>query len=221
MRTLKFENGDQMPILGLGTWLAEPTEVYDAVKAAVRIGYRHIDGAAIYGNEAEIGQALSECFEDGIVTRDEMWITSKLWNNSHATEDVQPSLEKTLADLALDHLDLYLIHWPVAFEKGVVFPRAPEDVISLDELPISETWEGLEACVDRGLCRHIGVCNFSSTKLKSLTATSRLKPEVNQIELHPYLQQPSMLDFCREAVIHLTSYSPLGSQGRPDSIGSV
>ncbi len=99
MKTLQFDDGDQMPILGLGTWLAEPTEVYDAVKAAVRIGYRHIDGAAIYGNEAEIGQALSECFKDGVVTRDEMWITSKLWNNSHATEDVQPSLENTLADL--------------------------------------------------------------------------------------------------------------------------
>ena len=218
MQSLRLDNGDQMPILGLGTWKSEPNEVYEAVKAAVLLGYRHIDCAAAYGNEAEIGQALSECIQDGVVKRDELWITSKLWNDSHAAGDVQPALEKTLGDLRLDALDLYLMHWPIAFRRGVAFPRSAGDLIGPDELPISETWEGLEAAKDRGLCHHIGVSNFSVAKLESLLRTGRVKPAVNQIELHPYLQQPSMLDFCRDAGILVTAYSPLGSLDRPDML---
>ena len=112
MKKLEFANGDRMPMLGLGTWKSEPGDVYRAVKEAVRLGYRHIDCAPIYGNEAEIGQALCEVFKEGLVSRDQMWITSKLWNDSHAIEDVQPAAEKTLSDLQLDYIDLFLMHWP-------------------------------------------------------------------------------------------------------------
>ena len=218
MRTLQFENGDQMPILGLGTWKSEPGDVYRAVKEALSLGYRHIDCAFIYGNEAEIGQALSESFKEGVATRDQMWITSKLWNDSHASEEVLPALKKSLSDLQLDYLDLYLVHWPVALKKGVFIPESARDLIALDTLPISQTWKAMEALVDKGLCQHIGVSNFSITKLKVLLDGARLKPEMNQIELHPYLQQPAMLDFCSSNGVHLTAYSPLGSPDRPSGL---
>jgi alcohol dehydrogenase (NADP+) len=218
METLQFANGDQMPILGLGTWKSTPGEVYKAVKEALRIGYRHIDCAPIYGNEAEVGQALADSFKEGVTSRDQLWITSKLWNNSHAPENLQPSLEKTLSDLQIDSLDLYLIHWPVVLRKEVLFHESVNDIIALDDLPISETWPVMEAMVDKGLCKHIGVSNFSVAKLKELLENSRLMPEMNQIELHPYLQQPTMLEFCKSNGIHLTGYAPLGSADRPERL---
>lgn len=215
MQTVQFKNGDQMPIFGLGTWKSAPGEVYSAVREALNQGYRHIDCAPIYGNEAEVGKALGETFAEGKIKREDVWITSKLWNNSHSPEDVQPALEKTLGDLQLDYLDLYLIHWPVIIRKGLEFHRSGEDLIPLSEIPIAVTWEAMEQCVSNGLCKHLGVSNFSIKKLKELLNSAKLPPEMNQIELHPYLQQPAMLNYCRENDIHLTAYSPLGSLDRP------
>ncbi|MCI5132871.1 MAG: aldo/keto reductase, partial [Candidatus Electrothrix sp. EH2] len=218
MKTLKFADGDTIPVLGLGTWKAEPGNVYKAVKEALKRGYRHIDCAPIYGNEVEVGRALAESIKEGVVDREDLWITSKLWNDNHAPEDVQPALEKTLTDLRTDYLDLYLIHWPVALKKGCLFPDTGADMLSLEELPLTQTWTGMEAVLEKKLCRHIGVSNFSVPKLRALLDVARIRPEMNQIELHPYLQQPEMLDFCRKNGVHITAYSPLGSPDRPSGL---
>jgi alcohol dehydrogenase (NADP+) len=215
MQTLIFANNDQMPILGLGTWKAQSDEIGTVIREAIRIGYRHIDCAAIYGNEAEIGKALEEAIQAGDVTRKELWITSKLWNNAHAREQAVEALQKTLKDLRLDYLDLYLIHWPVACRADVIFPTRSEHFLSLDRVPLTETWAGMQDCVEQGLTRHIGVSNFSIRNMETIRSGAKVAPEMNQIELHPYLQQKEMLAYCRQHGIHVTAYSPLGSLDRP------
>ena len=215
MENLQFKNKDKMPIIGLGTWKSKPGETYNAIREAIKIGYRHIDCAAIYGNEKEIGQALKDSITTGEITREDIWITSKLWNNAHRKDHLPRALQKTLKDLCLDYLDLYLIHWPVAIKPEVTYPRRASDFIGLDELSLSETWEGMESCVKKGWTKHIGVSNFSMKKLDGLMKTASIKPEMNQIELHPFLQQNDMLGYCKENNLLLTAYAPLGSGDRP------
>ncbi|MEM7110267.1 MAG: aldo/keto reductase [Bacteroidota bacterium] len=214
MKQFIFRNGDQMPLFGLGTWKSAKGEVYKAVLEALRLGYRHIDCAAIYRNEEEIGEAFDEAFSKGLVKREELWVTSKLWNTEHQKEHVQPALTTTLKDLKLDYLDLYLMHWPVVMRHGVISPKSPHDFQSLKEVPLSQTWSGMTECVKAGLIRHIGVSNFSVKKLRTLI-DSEIPPEMNQIELHPLLQQNDVLGFCKQHHIGLTAYSPLGSRDRP------
>lgn len=218
MKTLLFRNGDQMPALGLGTWKSAGGQVYTAVRTALECGYRHIDCAPIYGNEAEVGKAFSESFENGVVSREDVWVTSKLWNNAHIPEAVEPALRKTLTDLQVEYLDLFLIHWPVHIQKGLVYPSRGEDYIAYDQIPVTDTWQAMEELVDKGLCRHIGVSNFSTVKLTQIAGKARIIPEMNQVELHPYLQQPGMVSYCQTNSIHLTAYAPLGSPDRPDAL---
>src|SRR3954467_4449210 len=131
-----FANGDQLPLIGLGTWKSEPGRLYDAVREAIRIGYRHLHCAAFYGNEPEVGRALRDAFREGDVSRKEMWITSMLWCSAHGRENVGPALEKTLTDLGLEYLDLYMIHWPIALKPSVPWPSTAADFVPLSEAPL-------------------------------------------------------------------------------------
>lgn len=212
MKKLEFRNGDVLPSLGLGTWLSKKNEVYNAVLEAIRIGYRHIDCAYIYGNEAEIGQALHDAMKAGLVKREELFVTSKVWNSDHAPERVEVSVRRSLKDLQLDYLDLFLIHWPVAFKTGHEQAKDASDLFTMKEMPVSVTWQAMEKMKELGLTKHIGVSNFNIPKLKKLVEEANTKPEVNQVELHPYLQQTELVGFCQQNEILLTAYSPLGSR---------
>ncbi|MBL7473641.1 aldo/keto reductase [Robertkochia sediminum] len=218
MKTVLLNDQLEIPAIGLGTWKSAPGEVGQAVIEAIRSGYRHIDCAAIYGNEKEIGEALKTVFDQGDVTREELWITSKLWNNAHQKDRVLPALQTTLKDLQLEYLDLYLVHWPVAFKPEVTGAEKAEDYLRPEECPVEETWSAMEEAVAQGLTKSIGVSNFSVKKLNHLLKHSTIKPSMNQVELHPYLSQNDLLEFCAQHHIAITAYSPLGSGDRPKNM---
>ncbi|XP_072759260.1 aldo-keto reductase 1B [Anoplolepis gracilipes] len=214
--TLKFNNGNEVPIFGLGTWKSKLGEVTQAVKDAIDIGYRHIDGAYVYGNEKEVGTAIHAKIAEGVVKREDLFITSKLWNTFHRPDLVEPAIKQTLADLGLDYIDLYLIHWPVGYEeeRESLFPTT-EGGISLSDVDYLDTWKAMENVLAKGLTKNIGVSNFNSKQISRIIENASVKPVTNQIECHPYLTQKQLSDFCKEKDILITAYSPLGSPDRP------
>lgn len=209
------------PEVGLGLWKIERPAVAGLIEEAIRVGYRHLDSACDYGNEPEAGEGIRRVLGGGLCRRDELWVTSKLWNTFHAPEHVRPACERTLRDLGLDHLDLYLVHFPIAlayvppetrYPPGWFHdPDSPRPGMRAARVPLADTWQAMEDLVRAGLVRHVGVCNYGVSLLRDLLAYARIRPAVLQIELHPYLAQEKLLRFCREEGIAVTAFSPLGA----------
>ena len=212
--------GAKMPAIGLGTFGSDkytPDQVAAAVIDAAEVGYRHFDCAAVYGNEAEVGTSIRHLIQNGI-DREDLWITSKLWNNCHAESDVVPAFEKSLTDLKLDYLDLYLIHWPYPnyhAPKVDVSSRDPHAKPYIHE-NYMKTWRQLESLVQRGLVKHIGTSNMTIGKLEQVLRDAEIMPAANEMELHPHFQQPELFEYVRSKGIVPVGYSPLGSPSRPE-----
>ncbi len=212
--------GATMPAIGLGTFGSDHASheaVANAVIGAAEVGYRHFDCAAVYGNEQLLGQSFKQLISNGI-KREELWITSKLWNDKHAEEDVIPACEKSLGDLQLEHLDLYLIHWPFPnhHAKGVDVSSRDHHAKPYIHENYMKTWRQMEKLVDMGLVRHIGTSNMTIPKLQLLLRDAKIKPAVNEMELHPHFQQPELFKFVRDNGVEAIAYCPLGSPNRPE-----
>ena len=214
MKYLKLNNDVEMPILGLGTWKSDKAQIYSTIRWALKLGYKHFDCASVYGNEEEIGMALKGAMNEDGLKRDEFFITSKLWNNMHRKEDVREGVDKSLKDLGLEYIDLYLMHWPVVQKKEAIMPLTKDDMVSLDEVSIIETWRAMEELYKEGKVRAIGVSNFGIKRLEELLKEADINPMVLQVERHPYLQQNELLEFCDKNMIKMVAYSPLGGDRR-------
>lgn len=211
--------GAHIPVIGLGTFGSDKysgDQVAQAVLDAASVGYRHFDCASVYGNEAQVGQSLQAIIAGG-VRREDLWVTSKLWNDRHGEEDVIPACRKSLADLGLDYLDLYLVHWPFPnfHAPGVDgTARDPHAQPYIHE-NFLKTWRQMETLVEMGLVRHIGTSNMTVPKLRRLLADARIAPACSEMELHPHFQQPELFQYVVDNGIVPIGYSPLGSPSRP------
>jgi diketogulonate reductase-like aldo/keto reductase len=212
--------GARMPAIGLGTFGSDRVaadEIAAAVRGAAEVGYRHFDCASVYGNEAQIGPVFEDILRGGMA-REDLWIVSKLWNDKHAEEDVIPSCRKSLADLHLDYLDAYLVHWPFPnfHPPGCDVTSRSADARPYIHGNFMKTWRQMEKLVDLGLVRHIGTSNMSIPKLTLVLRDSLIKPAVNEMELHPHFQQPELFEFVRANGIEAVGYCPIGSPNRPE-----
>lgn len=212
---LTLNNWNTIPSFGLWTWKSDPEVLYKAIKHAISVGYRHIDCAWIYGNEDIVGNAINDSIKEWVVKREELFVTSKVWNSFHHIDDVETACKESLEALQLDYVDMYLMHWPIAFQRGVSFPKESSDISSEAELPFQKTWTGMERLIKSGLAKNIWVSNFAKTHLEDLLETCEIVPTMNQIESHPFLQQNELIEFCKSKDIQVTAYAPLGSMDRP------
>ncbi len=213
--------GSHIPAIGLGTFGSDrfsADQVAQAVKGAIAVGYRHIDCASVYGNEPRIGAALAEVLDSGTVKRQDLWITSKVWNDMHGRGDVLLSCARSLRDLRLEYLDLYLVHWPFPnfHAPGCdVSSRSPDARPYIHE-EFMNTWRQMERLVEMGLVRHIGTSNMTIPKMEMLLRDAKIRPACNEMELHPHFQQPELFQFCLERCIQPIGFCPIGSPTRPD-----
>jgi diketogulonate reductase-like aldo/keto reductase len=218
--TKTLYTGAKIPVIGLGTFGSDHVsadQVAQAVVGAISVGYRHLDCASVYGNEDRIGQVLEALCNSGL-RREDLWITSKLWNDKHGEGDVVASCRQSIADLRCDYLDAYLVHWPFPnfHPPGCSVESRSENAKPYIHENFMKTWRQMEKLVDLGLVRHIGTSNMTIPKLDLVLRDARIKPAVNEMELHPHFQQPELFDFVRANGIQPIGYSPIGSPGRPE-----
>ncbi|XP_031248194.1 LOW QUALITY PROTEIN: non-functional NADPH-dependent codeinone reductase 2-like [Pistacia vera] len=210
-------NGETIPLVGLGTAEFPFNSTRDTAKQAalhaIQLGYRHFDTAALYGTEQALGEAIVEALRLGLIkSRDELFITSKLWASNAHRDLVLPAIKNTLKNLGLDYLDLYLVHFPFRLTPNTGFPFEKKEILPID---LKSVWEAMEECQKLGLTKSIGVGNFSVKKLEKLLATAKIPPAVDQVEMNPVWQQKKLREFCKKKGIHVTAYSPLGAKGTP------
>lgn len=210
----KLNTGAEIPAVGFGTWQDAGAQE-DAVTEALKAGYRHIDTARIYGTEPAVGAAIKK---SGI-PRSEIFITTKLWNNSHHPDDVEPALDASLKDLGTDYLDLYLMHWPSPFARGDTLMPKKNDKIETGDTDYVDTWNAMEKTLKSGKTKAIGISNFSKAELERLLKETTVVPAAHQIECHPWLQQQSFAAFHKSKGIHIQQYSPFGNQNAIYSSG--
>jgi alcohol dehydrogenase (NADP+) len=207
----------QMPALGFGTLIPEAAVTITATRDALDAGFRHFDCAERYGNEREVGSALQAGLAAGRIPREDIFVTTKLWNSNHRPERVEPAFEASLDRLALKYLDLYLIHTPFAFQPGDdQDPRDQNGNVIYDRgVTLLDTWKAMETLVDHGKCRAIGLSDISLDELKPIYDSARIKPAVVQVESHPYLPETELLEYCKERGIVLLAFAPLGHGMKP------
>ncbi|ORZ01317.1 NADP-dependent oxidoreductase domain-containing protein [Syncephalastrum racemosum] len=216
-KTYKLNTGALMPAIGLGTWQSPDDQVYEAVKTAIKTGYRHIDTAFAYSNEKAVGRAIRDALAENNLKRSDLFVTTKLWNTYHRPELVPVAFQKSLENLDIEYIDLYLMHWPVSLAPtadGTLLPKKPDGANDIDQQQqgkFNETWAAMEELLDTGKVKAIGISNFAIPNIEKLLATAKVIPAVNQVELHPYLPQQKLFDYCNSKGIHLSAYSPLGS----------
>ncbi|MEY3535650.1 MAG: putative oxidoreductase YtbE [Verrucomicrobiota bacterium] len=209
------------PTLGLGTWKLPKPQAPAVIREAVRLGYRHFDCACDYGNEAEVGAGLASVVQQGLCRRDDLWVTSKLWNTYHEPKHVRAACERSLRDLRLDVLDLYLVHFPIALAyvpfdvryppEWFFDPAAEKPAMNPIAVPYADTWGAMEELQRAGLVKRIGVCNLNVSMLREVLNTASIRPAVHQFEAHPYLIQERQVRFCQSEGIAVTAFSPLGA----------
>jgi D-xylose reductase len=211
----------EIPQVGFGLWKIAQNDCADVVYQAIKIGYRHLDSASDYGNEKAVGVGIKRALDDGLCQRSDLWVTSKLWNTYHAKAHVSLALERTLSDLQLEYLDLYLIHFPISLQfvpfdtryppEWVFDPEAESPMMKTSKVPLNETWGAMEEMRSQGLTKQIGVCNYTSGLLHDLMSYAKHKPDVLQIESHPYLTQERLIRLAQNYGLAVTAFSPLGA----------
>ncbi|KAI7903618.1 xylose reductase [Cokeromyces recurvatus] len=209
--------GDKMPLVGFGCWKVSPQDAENTIYNAIKAGYRLIDGAADYGNEVEVGRGINKAIKEGVITREEIFVVTKLWNTYHNKTQVRPAFEKQLKDLDLDYVDLYLIHFPVPLKHvniNEIYPpgwyQPNKTEVEFEPSPMYECWHEMEKLAEDKLAHNIGISNFNVQMILDLLTYAQIKPAVLQVELHPYLQQSRLIAWVQSQGIHITAYSSFG-----------